>query len=291
MKSVVKERVLLFGSISRDSIVYGSNDALERLGGSVVYIGALLARLGFSIVPVARVGSDIKLSSLRTILGADADLRYLQRSRSPATRVGLYYEGEALRDVHVVWGEAYAFNRSLTAAVAETCFVHVGPESLQNQIEVAKLAQSAAVPLAFDPHADYDFTCKTLFRELLPNTDFLFCNSAEACLLTGKSTINEAILKLKAVSKGSVCIMKGCKGASFLSQDYQRIDISAYPASVVVEPVGAGDTFQGGFIFGSVLGLSLREVLRLAAYFASKAVQGFGVDERLAGRRSPSRPA
>ena len=80
-----------------------------------------------------------------------------------------------------------------------------------------------------------------------------------------------------------------------VAQSLQSIDVSApAPRVRAVDTTGAGDAFNGGFLFGWLGGASPRECLRLGNFvgaqstLAAGGVAGLPVAQRLKGARRPS---
>jgi sugar/nucleoside kinase (ribokinase family) len=111
------------------------------------------------------------------------------------------------------------------------------------------------------------------FREALGLADLLFCNTSEACAVTGASSAEEAFTKLKEVVPSSV-VTAGPHGAH-VRHDGVEAHVPAFPC----EPkdlTGAGDMFAGAFLYGITHGVPPARAARGAAYLAVKVITQVG---------------
>jgi sugar/nucleoside kinase (ribokinase family) len=80
----------------------------------------------------------------------------------------------------------------------------------------------------------------------LPHVDFFFCNSREACFLTGEDDPIEAVRALRTRGAWAVVLKLGADGCWIESADLSE-GVPGLPAEVV-DTTGAGDAFAAGFI-------------------------------------------
>ena len=117
--------------------------------------------------------------------------------------------------------------------------------------------------------------------ELLPLVNVFLPNAAEALALTGEADIERAALKL-AEQVETVAIKLGSEGTLAVGQAFQPVagqkGILRVPsiAVQVVDTVGAGDTFNAGFLYGYLHGWPLEKSLRLAAVCGALSTQAAG---------------
>ncbi|HYL44789.1 MAG TPA: carbohydrate kinase family protein [Ktedonobacteraceae bacterium] len=90
--------------------------------------------------------------------------------------------------------------------------------------------------------------------------NYIMPNQLEAMLMTGSGSAEEAVRKL--AEWASTAIVKiGAQGVVACQQE-ELVYCDAYPINEVVDTTGAGDAFNGGFIYGILKGYSLLEALR-----------------------------
>ena len=92
------------------------------------------------------------------------------------------------------------------------------------------------------------------FKKILPYVDVFLPNESELLNLTGKGSIDTA---LKAIGGyGKFILIKKGKQGSLLSYNNAIINGKSFLNDKVVDTIGAGDSFNAGFIFKFVLGFS-----------------------------------
>jgi sugar/nucleoside kinase (ribokinase family) len=100
------------------------------------------------------------------------------------------------------------------------------------------------------------------FDELLAVTDVFLPNQAEACSLAREADIDTAAAQI-ARRVGILAVKLGAAGALGVSKG-QKVRVPSIPVQVV-DTVGAGDSFDAGFIYGYLQGWPLEKMLRFAA--------------------------
>jgi sugar/nucleoside kinase (ribokinase family) len=111
------------------------------------------------------------------------------------------------------------------------------------------------------------------FDDLLSVTNVFLPNEAEAKSLTAAENAEEAANRLK-VRVQAAAIKLGKDGALGISQS-QKIQVKSIPVKVV-DTVGAGDSFDAGFIYGYLNGWELEKSLRLACVCGALSTQAAG---------------
>ena len=118
--------------------------------------------------------------------------------------------------------------------------------------------------------------------EALQYLDYLFPNDAEAMLLTGKETVEEAAADLRRVGVGTVVVKCGARGC-YITNEAGSFWVAAEENVTVVDTTGAGDSFVGGFLYALSQDLPLEECARTANACGAKAVQKIGATAWIAG--------
>ncbi len=111
------------------------------------------------------------------------------------------------------------------------------------------------------------------FDELLAVTNVFLPNEAEACSLTREENPNLAATKL-AGRVETLAIKLGAQGALGVSKG-QKVRVASIPVKVI-DTVGAGDSFDAGFIYGYLQGWPLEKTLRAAAICGALSTQAAG---------------
>jgi ribokinase len=101
-----------------------------------------------------------------------------------------------------------------------------------------ELANAYGVPVVLNPAP-----AQQLSRTLLANVDVLTPNENELLLLSGESTIEKAIRKLRSWGVKSLVITLGANGVRVVTEDMDR-HLPAYEVTAV-DTTAAGDAFNG----------------------------------------------
>jgi len=122
------------------------------------------------------------------------------------------------------------------------------------------------------------------FDELLSLTNVFLPNEAEACSLAGVDNVDLAAEKL-AGKVETLAIKLGAQGALGASNSprlmgeglgvREKVRVDSIPVKVV-DTVGAGDSFDAGFIYGYLNGWLLEKTLKLATVCGALSTQAAG---------------
>jgi 2-dehydro-3-deoxygluconokinase len=149
-----------------------------------------------------------------------------------------------------------------------------GPAALSHR--VIRDAEECGVPVSFDPNFRPSLideaAAVAVYRAALPSIDHLLCNEAEAMMIAGTATPESALEVLRGTGPTTVVIKQGAHGI-LAEIDGVQYSQPAYPAPNPVDPVGAGDAFNAGWIHAMLGGLSMQRALELGAFVASQVVQ------------------
>ena len=111
------------------------------------------------------------------------------------------------------------------------------------------------------------------FDELLPFVDVFLPNENEALAMTGSSDIRQALNRL-AQKCPWVAVKLGARGA-IAGRGSETANSSALKVNVV-DTTGAGDSFDGGFLYGFLNGWTLERSLKLGAACGSLSTRKAG---------------
>jgi sugar/nucleoside kinase (ribokinase family) len=111
------------------------------------------------------------------------------------------------------------------------------------------------------------------FNELLDLTNVFLPNDAEACSLTKAANVDQAAILLSG-RVDTLAIKLGAKGALGVTK-VKKVKVPSIPVAVV-DTVGAGDSFDAGFLYGYLKGWSLEKSLRIAVVCGALSTQQAG---------------
>jgi len=155
--------------------------------------------------------------------------------------------------------------------------LHVASYFLQTKLQPelpALFRRARALGLTTSLDTNYDPSEQWRgFDDLLAVTNVFLPNKAEAKSLTAAENVEEAANRLR-VKVEAAAIKLGAAGALGVSPS-QRVRVASIPVKVV-DTVGAGDTFDAGFIYGYLQGWEMEKSLRLACVCGALSTQAAG---------------
>lgn len=117
---------------------------------------------------------------------------------------------------------------------------------------------TTSLDLQWDPANKWDFP----YEECLPFVDIFLPNESEIMLLSGEKELEKALKKIGEFSN-TIVVKRGMKGA--LAYDKGKLTTSTpFLHQHFIDAIGAGDSFDAGFIFKYMSQSSLEESLRFA---------------------------
>jgi sugar/nucleoside kinase (ribokinase family) len=120
---------------------------------------------------------------------------------------------------------------------------------------------------------------KRYLNLLLEVANYLFMNEAEAKVLLAKLGVGkEKLLQNKNIR--AIAITLGERG-SLIYTCKQKMRIPAVKVKRARNPLGAGDAYTAGFLYGLSRNYDLRTCGRIASVVASYAIEGFGAQSSL----------
>lgn len=120
-----------------------------------------------------------------------------------------------------------------------------------------KLGLTTSMDTQWDPEEEWDID----IQKILPVLDFFLPNEDELIALTRSSSLQEALDKISGFET-TVVVKQGEKGATMFRNGETR-SIPAYKITDYVDAIGAGDSFDAGFISSYLKGKSLNESLEI----------------------------
>jgi len=155
--------------------------------------------------------------------------------------------------------------------------LHVASYFLQTKLQPdlpSLFRRARALGLTTSLDTNYDPSEKWIgFDELLSVTNVFLPNGKEAVSLTGESNVDLAASKLGSRVE-ALTIKLGPEGALGVREG-ARVRVASIPVKVV-DTVGAGDSFDAGFLYGYLNQWSMEKSLRLACSCGALSAQQAG---------------
>jgi sugar/nucleoside kinase (ribokinase family) len=299
--------ILVLGELNADLILRGDvvpewnqaekliDDATLTLGSSSAIFACGAARLGLRVAFVGVTGDDLLGRFCREALEA----RGVDTSGvvvDPALRTGMTVILQLPHDRAMLTflGAIPMLRADMVdpALLAAARHIHVGSYFWQTSLQPglpALFAQARArgATTSLDTQWDPSGAWAGL-GDLLAATDILLPNEAEACALARAAGWQQALEAL-AARVPAVALKRGADGAA--ARRGGEFAAAAPPAVAVVDAVGAGDSFDAGFVYGALAGWPLEKALALAVACGALSTRAAGgtaaqptLEEALAGR-------
>lgn len=297
--------VTLAGEITMDLLMYGLPEVLpvERellatrmaltLGGSSAITAHNLAALGSRTGFIPQLGADPFTDlCLQTLLQAGVDLsRAVAPKPDISTGLTVLLQHERSRRALTYSGTIsdLRYEDLDLAYLASGRHFHLSSFFLQSGLrdDVPKLLatmRQAGLTTSLDTNDDPDDLWEGPITETLAHLDILMPNEREACRLANESTLEDAIDKLAEMIPMLV-IKRGAAGALVVHEGL-RYEAPGH-LTEVVDVIGAGDSFNAGFLHAFVHGARVGDCLKLGnacgAYSttASGGIQAFSEPQRV----------
>jgi len=116
-----------------------------------------------------------------------------------------------------------------------------------------RLGLTTSFDMQWDPREEWDLD----FEEILPYVDVFLPNEKELMFLSGKDNLNEAINSIKKYT--DILVIKRGNLGSMVCYSDELLDRPAFINQSVVDAIGAGDSFNAGFIHKFIKGNPIPE--------------------------------
>lgn len=286
--------IIIAGEINLDLILYGLPEQMpvERellasgfsmtLGSSSAIVAHNLAALGSRVGFITKVGDDSLGKVALERLGAiGVDLSRVLRAEGCGSGVTVILPHERDRHILTYLGtiSELRFEDLDLEYLASARHFHLSSLFLQRSLmprvpEVFQRMKSAGLTTSLDTNDDPDDRWNGVLAATLPFVDILLPNEREAMKMTRAHDVETAVARLSESVK-TLVVKMGSRGAIAI-QGGQRFNALAVKVEVV-DPVGAGDSFDAGFLHQFLRGADLQMCLaygNLCGAFSTTACGG-----------------
>jgi len=269
--------VTIAGELNLDLILYGLPAELPRerelladrmmltLGSSSAIVAHNLASLGSRVGFQSRIGEDdfgqIALTRL-SASGVDASL--VRRSSTSNTGLTVILQHDPWRNILTYSGtisELKVADLDLDY-LSNSRHFHLSSFYLQNSLrpdipELFRRLKAAGLTISLDTNDDPENRWSGL-EDVLGYVDVFLPNEREACKIAHTDNLDQAIAKLSELVP--ILVVKlGSKGA-IARRGAEEVQAAAVCVTMV-DPVGAGDSFDAGFLHHYIRGADLATCL------------------------------
>ncbi|CAG5000852.1 putative sugar kinase YdjH [Dyadobacter sp. CECT 9275] len=224
------------------------------LGSSSAIFASNLSSLDTKVAFIGKVGQDsfgeLILATLKNKhVNTDAILRR-EDLKTGATVVLNFGEDRAMI-THPGAMEDLAFTDIDWATVGRSRHLHLSSFFIQKGIRkdvpsIFKKAKEIGLTTSFDPQWDPGEEWQMDLEGILPYVDIFLPNKKELLHLTGHGSLQSAVRHIKSLAN-TIVVKLGNEGSALFTPDGEVFQ-PAFLNTDVVDAIGAGDSFNAGFI-------------------------------------------
>ena len=285
--------VLVAGEINPDLILagpdleprFGQQEVLAEqadltIGSSSAIFACGAARLGLKVALIGVTGEDLfGRFMLEALMERGVDVEHVIVDPGQQTGLTVILNRGADRAIltHIGAMGALRADQVGDELLAMARHLHVGSYFMQTALQpglpglfrrARALGLSSSLDTNWDPDGEW-----ARAAEALPETTIFFPNENEALRITGSASLEEALDRLSDEVPLVAAKLGAAGGLARAGEKVARA--SALPVQVV-DTVGAGDSFDAGFLYGYLNGWGLSDCLRLAVACGSLSTRGSG---------------
>jgi sugar/nucleoside kinase (ribokinase family) len=273
--------VTVAGELNLDLIFYGLPGELPReceiladgmmltLGSSSAIVAHNLAALGSRVGFISRIGTDqLGEIALQRLNAGDVDTAKVCKAAGGAqTGLTMILQRDCWRNMITYAGTIFdlKYEDLDLAYLTDSRHFHFSSFYLQRGLrdrvpELFQNIKQAGVTISLDTNDDPDDQWQGGLMEALRYVDVFLPNAREARKIAGTEDLQSAVDRL-AKTVPLVVVKNGSEGA--MARQGHQTFFSAALKVATVDAVGAGDSFDAGFISAYLRGLEVGECLKM----------------------------
>ena len=239
--------LLVTGSIGIDTVTTPYGVSKNCLGGSAVYF-SLAASFFTDVRFTGVVGPDCPFDLRKVFEGRNVDLTGLEKRAQSKT---FRWKGSYHGSMNEVITDDVQLNVLAEAPPAvpqqyrDSSFVFLANTAPELQIQLLEQIDSPFFVAADTMNCWID-SRQTGLKKLLGKINCLIINEDEARALAQQTNLIVAAKIILEMGPSCAIIKKGQYGSLFVNSSGDIFQLPAYPAELVKDPTGAGDSFAGG---------------------------------------------
>lgn len=276
--------MITFGDLCVDLILSGGDivprfgqaeqlvdDYTLEMGGSCSLFACQAARLGLRMGILGQVGDDdYGRLIVRRLDESGVDTRHVLIDPTLKTGLGVALCKADDRAILTYMGSINALGPADVSDefLASARHLHYGSFFLHTGLHphapaILRRARALGLTVSLDTNWDPDERWNSTLAEVLPLVDILMPNGQEALHISGQADLGGAVSYLLGLGIPILVVKRGADGAELYGKgEVHRCLVE--PAEAGGDSVGAGDSFDAGFLAGWLRGLPPAQCLEIA---------------------------
>ncbi|MBN2008784.1 carbohydrate kinase family protein [candidate division KSB1 bacterium] len=235
------------------------------LGSSSAIFASNLSSLGVKVAFLGKIGND----SFADLVLASLEKKHVDTSmiiRDAALATGativLNFGNDRAMVTHPGAMDHLSYSDIPLENFKKAKHLHFSSYFLQPNLkpDVAKLfkfAKESGLTTSFDTQWDPSEQWDIDLENILPYVDIFLPNEVESCHLTNESSVIPALNKLSQM--GNIVVVKLSEKGSISKYNEKTFEAKPFLNKNVVDAIGAGDSYNAGFISQYIKGESLKQ--------------------------------
>jgi sugar/nucleoside kinase (ribokinase family) len=259
---LILNRIDSFPEMGKEKL---ARDMTLTLGSSSAIFASNLSSLGTSVSFLGKIGEDsfgdLVISSLQS-KGVDTKTIIRSRELKTGATIVLNFDEDRAMVTHAGAMEALVLDDISESDLKNAKHLHFSSYFLQPGMKKSigkmfEMAKRNGLTTSFDAQWDPEENWDLDLQSVLPYVDVFLPNKQELLNLTKKPTIEEALDDIASIA--NITIVKMGNRGSLLSVDGEKIEKKAFLNNNVVDAIGAGDSFNAGFIYKFIQNYPVRD--------------------------------
>ena len=243
-----------------------------EMGGSCSIFACQAARLGLRVAVLGRIGDDdFGRLVVRRMQEYGVDTQHVIVDPTLKTGIGIALCQGSDRAILTYPGSLCSIKPEDVDEefLASARHLHHGSYFLHSHLrpympEVFRRARRLGLSLSLDTNWDPEEKWDGGLQSMLSLVDLFMPNEQEALLISGQSELDAAVRYYASQGIGMLTVKRGAQGATAFSNG-RKLEIQLAAAAPGGDSIGAGDSFDAGFLAGWLRGVSAEECLAIAS--------------------------